>query len=430
MKNALDLDSLRGKWHALDTRLDATLELDIASLRRSLSDRVISAFRRHSRWLLASLIFDAVAVGCLIAFAISFSSELPYLLCAIALLLGLSPHVASDVNEWIQLRRLDFDAPVIEVRKHIARLRNRRLRATGMILLLSIGLWTPFMLVVVRAAFGIDLYNLLPWSVTAVNVALGITVIPAGYWASQRFAKRFAGSQGFDQFINDAAGRSWSQASSEWNAYADLRSESDAGASLNAVKSQRHREAVNSAIAEPMRALKWRARIGIAIALLPILLLPFFNMAHGGMPIFIISGVSLHLVCVAVMIANIVHSGALSRLDTNAPRETIAAALDWMATQRERFARLLVVVAPILALPTSIVVARWAFNIDLSLIFPISAKIVIAIIAVGATSTLARMAKHQGSLFASGLVEWLCLGVRRSTNAVIHALPRDLPQHD
>lgn len=422
MNNELDLDALRGQWHALDDRLDASLELDVAALRRTLSDRMRSAFRRHSRWLSASLIFDAAALTALLVFAFAYGGDLPYLLSAIALLLGLSVQVATDVNEWRVLRRLDFDAPVVKVRTCLAGLRSRRLRATGMILLLAVALWTPLVLVAFRGVFGIDLYRSLPWSVLAINFALGVAIIPLGFWLGRTIERRFRDSSAYTQFIDDAAGHSWNAATGSWNAYVDLRDELDTGTVSQILVTQSRRLEQGNRIAIPLHRLKRAQKFGIALAIVPIALLATFNVTHGGMPLLIASGVLLHLVCVAVMVANIAHLGALARLDLAATPSQLAENLEWMANQRERFARGLLTITPLLAIPLTLVIGKGIFGIDLTTRMPWPVGIAVGIIAMLVAWWLARRSRRDPEHFARRVVNVLCVDTRRHTHAVIAAL--------
>ncbi len=422
MNNELDLDVLRGQWHALDDRLDASLELDVAALRRTLSDRMRSAFRRHSRWLFVSLIFDAAAVAALLVFTFAQGGDLPYLLSAIALLLGLSVQVATDINEWRVLRRLDFDAPVVEVRASIAGVRSRRLRTTGMILLLAVALWTPFVLVTFRGVFGIDLYRALPWSVLAANFALGIAIIPLGFWLGRMIDRHFRDSSGYAQFIDDAAGRSWNAAAGSWNAYAHLRDELDTNEVSQILATRTRRLEQAGRIAMPLRRLKRAQKSGIALAIVPIILLATFNITHGGMPLLIASGVLLHLACVAIMVANIAHLGALARLDLAATPSFLAERLEWMASQRERFARGLLVIAPLLAIPLTLVIGQGVFGIDLTTRMPWPVGIAVGTIAMIVAWWLARRSRRDPGHFAQRVVDALCVDTRRHTRAAIAVL--------
>jgi hypothetical protein len=422
MNRELDLDTLRGRWNALDRHLDASLELDVASLRRALSEHMHSAFRRHSRWLLAALAFDVCTLLAIIVFGAANRHDWPYVLCAAALLLPMLLQTATDLNQWRVLRQLDLDAPVLDVRVRIDALRSRRLRTIGMILLLSLLLWTPLVFVLSKGLFGFDLYRVLHWSVLAVNLALGVAFIPLGAWIGRHIARRFRGSAGYEQFLDDAAGKSWSEASTRWDAYSSLNKEIDRDDAAQVLASHAQQLAQARAIAPQLRALKRSQGFGIALAIVPMLLLAAFNARHGGMPYFIVSGVLLHLVFVAKMVACIAHLSALSRLDLAAAPERVAASLDWMAAQHARLVRAIIVMMPVLALAAAIVLAKALTNLDLPAIVPATWQIATAAFALAATLWLARSSRRQADRFAPRIVEALCLGTRQRTRAVITAL--------
>ncbi|MBB5208056.1 hypothetical protein [Chiayiivirga flava] len=425
MTHELDLDALRGRWSAIDTRLDASLELNLAALRASLSQRMHAAFRRHSAWLLAALAFDAVALLLLAMFGIAHRNEPAHALGALALLLLMAMEAATDVHAWRTLRRFDFDAPVLEVRARLAALRARRLRTTGAFILFSVALWWPFVAVLFEGLFGVDLYRVLHWSVPAINLGVGLLLVPLAAWIARLLARRYRGDAGFEQFLDDAAGKSWSAASNRWSAYADTTAAIARGDGAALLQSQVDRESLLRGVAAPLRSLRHSLWLGIALTALPLLAIALFNMGHGGVARFLVPGLLLHLLCIAHMVANIAHLHAVRRLEFGAPPARLAAAVTWMAQRRERLARWTLVLAPLFVLPAAVVLTKAAFGIDLFVALPPGLWLAVGVAAACASLLLARArARFAAPLLAA--IGTGCLGSsRRLADALAAHAPAD-----
>lgn len=422
MNNGFDLDTLRGNWKAIDTRLDDSLELDLARLRASLSQRMRSAFRRHSAWLLGALVFDALALVALVAFGLTYWNAPAQALSALALSLLMAMETATDVDAWRTLRTLDFDAPVLAVRARLAALRARRLRTTGAFILFSIALWFPFVGVLVLGLTGIDLFGVLHWSVFVGNLVFGLLFVPFGAWIGRVIARRFRDSAGYEQFLDDTAGKSWSVAARRWNTYADAEARVADGEGATLLRAQAGRDAPARDVAAPLRALRRALWLGIVLAVPPILAVALFNATHGGIARFLVPGLLLHFFFLAHLVANIAHLHAVKRLDLGASPLQLATAIDWMATRRTWLARWTLVLAPLFAFPLAIVIGEAGFGVDVIATVPALAQLAAVILAGTASFTLFRLRER----FGSQLLNTICTGCLRRSRALRDAL---LAQH-
>ena len=364
MNTPIDLDALRGQWGALDRRIDNSLELDVAALRASLSRDVYSAFRRHSHWLLVALVFDAVALLALMVFGLAHLHLPVYATSALALTLLMTMEAATDIHAWRTLRTLDFNAPVLAVRQCLSALRARRLRTTGAFILFSIALWFPFLLVLVKGVFGGDLARVLHWSVLVGNIVFGLLLIPFGAWIGRRVAQRLRGNVGFEQFLDDAAGKSWSAANHRWDAYARSEERIARGEAASLLRAQSGGDAIAPHIAQPLAALKRALGMGIVLAALPVCVIAVFNATHGGQVRFLLPGLLLHFACLAQMVANIAHLHAVRRMDLHDDPARTANTLAWMVTQRLRLVRVTWTALPLLCLAAVVVLGKAIFAID------------------------------------------------------------------
>jgi hypothetical protein len=203
---SMDLDSLRGRWQDAGRRAEARLGFDADALRKALDARTQRAFRRHSGWLLASLLIGASVLALLLAFLARHLDDWRYALMAGGLLALAGAEFVVDLRQFLALRALAPDAPLLTVRSTLDALRARRLQMAKWIALTAVLLWWPALLVLLKGLAGIDALRFIPARVVWANLALGLACIPLGLWLSAAIARRFEGSLGYRRFQLEAGG--------------------------------------------------------------------------------------------------------------------------------------------------------------------------------------------------------------------------------
>lgn len=401
--NTLDLDTLRGRWAEQGRQIDQSLELDLAAVRKALTARTVSAFRRHSGWLAFGLVASLAVLALLVMFVIAHWGQWPWVLLALALLPLVASEAVVDVLEWRALRRLDFEAPVTMLNQRLDALQTRRLRQVKAILACSVLLWMPLVLVAFKGLFGADLLRVLHPSVLWINLAIGVAFVPLSLGVAAWISRRFGGSAGLRRFGEDAAGDSWAKARGELEAREDFErlAQDDAEAAL------RSRE-FPASLRPAWTRLRWRVLLGVLACAAGVIAIGIFNAAHGGQAQFIVPGVLLNLALVAQMAAGIQLrvSLAMKAGGVRAMRERFAGSLGL----RRRFAVAGVIVLP-LVLPALLqVLARLLSGLDLAaLLGTWGTASVLALGAVGCLALL-RSARNLGEAFAPRAVEAMSLG--------------------
>jgi hypothetical protein len=132
------------------------------------------------------------------------------------------------VHQWLALKRIDYGAPVLEIQKRLGALRVQRVRATKLILLSVLLLWTPLLIVTLKSLLGVDAYALFSSSWLAANVALGVAVIPLAVWISKRYADRMERSPLVQRLMRDLAGYNLNAATGFLSSLARFEEESPA----------------------------------------------------------------------------------------------------------------------------------------------------------------------------------------------------------
>ncbi|MCK9488005.1 MAG: hypothetical protein M0Q42_01130 [Xanthomonadales bacterium] len=416
--STLDLDKLRGQWARQTRRIDDSLVLDLDTVRARLQRKVVTTFAWHRRRRLAGLVIGGGVLVALLAFMAGHWQQGQWLALAALLLPLLLAELVIDVREWLALRRLDLTAPVMQVRQVLHRLRWRRLRLAKGYLLLSLLLWWPFVLVLFKGLFGVDLLQHLPASVFWVNLVVGVAFIPVAWLVAWALDRRFGHSPGWQRFLDDSAGMTWRRAS---DAVAEQAS-FEAAASDGSLSEAASFDALPEAIHAHLRALRRHLLLGIIGCAALIVVFGLFNASHGGQPRFIIAATGLLWCALAHMVVQILNRQALSRLDGGVIglRERLQA----MIALRRRFALATVALSPFMALLAALVVAK-VLGMDLTVVLPAAAQIGAGGLALVASAVLWHCIRHDPQAFAPRLIDAVSLGFIGRARGLLATLQRE-----
>ncbi|KFN42568.1 hypothetical protein [Arenimonas oryziterrae] len=419
----LDLDALRGRWAASQRKQDEQLTLDVAAVRAALAGRTTAAFRRHSRWLLAGLVAGSACLALLLAFVVSHRHDAVYLLASLPLLALVLAELVVDVRQWRDIAQLDLSAPVLQVRARLDAVRTRRLAMTRWILLTSVGLWLPAIAVTLKGLFGADLLRGLHPSVVWVNLAVGLLFIPIAWAIARWISRRYATRPGYESFLDDAAGRSWSQARHAFDANQRFEDTLEAGGAELALHKTRTHAALPAELASPLRALKRRLQLAVAVFSVLLLANGLFNALHGGDAAVLVPSISLHLVWVINMVAACVHLARVARLDFAASDAVLREQLLALASLRARVGRAMLAASPVLGLLLAQVLVEAVAHTNLLLSVSAWPRGAILVVAVLASAWLIRRAGRDPVGFLPGAVNALSFGAIGRTQALLAKLP-------
>ncbi len=202
----MELDDLQAAWAARDRKLDASLRLNTALLRRSVLGQARWALRRMAFGVVCNVALDAAALLWLGSFLADHVGELRYFAPALALHLGLVASLACGVRQLVLLAQFDEGAPVLALQARLESLRIARLRELKWTLLLAALAWPAFLIVVAKGLAGLDA---LAFGTTAWwlgNVAVGLAALLAGLWACRRLAERVPHSPRLQKLLRDLSG--------------------------------------------------------------------------------------------------------------------------------------------------------------------------------------------------------------------------------
>jgi len=303
---SMDLDSMRGRWQDSGRRAEAAIGFDPQALRAALSARTRRAFRWHSGFLFAGIVFGAVVAAGLAWFLLRHLGDWRYALMSGALLALVGAEFVVDLRQFLALRALAPDAPLAEVRGTLEVLRARRAAMAKWIALTALLLWWPALLVAFKALTGVDALRFVPDRVVYVNLAIGLLAIPLGLALSAWLAKRYGASRGYRRLQVEAGGESWKRAEDAFAA----REEFEAKLADGTLAPDPAPVALPASLEKAAHALRHRLGLGIAVYALLIVVTGVFNAAHGGQLWPIVGGVLVNLLWVSQLVGTIVHRRA------------------------------------------------------------------------------------------------------------------------
>jgi hypothetical protein len=204
----MELDELRQKWAEHDRKLEISIRLNRQLLRDAYTRKA-----RFALWRLGAML----AAGSVILFAIIVSLGrfiyenwgMPqFVLPAVVLDVFAIATLACLILQIALALHVDYDQPVAVIQKQLERLRKIRIRYIQGICLGTVLTWAPIFMVVMKVAFGVDVWLTFDRTWLVENVLIGLAIIPVGIW----FARKFAGRLN-QRFINDLAGYNLTAAS-------------------------------------------------------------------------------------------------------------------------------------------------------------------------------------------------------------------------
>ena len=413
--NTSDLDALRARWAAANRTIDAHLQLDADAMRAALTKQRNAAFRRLGRSFFVSALINLVGCAWIASQLIANWGDALYFCATLALLPLVGFALAEDMRHMRGVARLDFTAPVQQVRVELDALRAGRLRLAKWIALLSVLLWWPFVAVVMRWLIGIDLLRGLHLSVWVGTIAVGLLFVPLGLWVASLATRRFGSRPGYEGFLDEVIGTPWMRARRAFDA------ETNFDPSLPEIAEFAHRGVTPANLRPVVRGLRWRLAAGMALSVTAILALGAFNALHGGQWWFLVPGVLVNLACVAQLVACILHSTLLSRLGYGAEPVRLQAEIEGMAAMRRRVARYTLAAAPLIALLLAQVLAKVLFGTNLGAMAGVGGVAVALTMAVVVGLWLLRRLGRTSDA-GSMLVDALTLGAASGTSRLATAI--------
>lgn len=176
----MELDDFKSAWQSLDQRLQRSNAINLQQFRDRRLDKMQSSLRPLFWGLIVQMLFG---VGFVLLAAMLWMTQ-PHALTVIAA--GVIVHaygVVCIVMAGITLgriRNIDYAMPVLEIQKHLARIRRIYILGGMIVGLPWWFLWVPI-LTVLLALVGVNLYTHAP-SVIWIGLGIGAAGLLATWW--------------------------------------------------------------------------------------------------------------------------------------------------------------------------------------------------------------------------------------------------------
>ncbi len=204
----MELDDLRQKWIEHDRKLETSIRLNRQLLREVYTRKARFALWRLGAMLAAGSAILLAVIVWLGAF-IHHNWGMPeFVWPAVALEVFAIATLACLTLQILLALQVNYDQPVAVIQKQLEKLRKIRIRYIQGVCLGTTLTWAPIFMVVMKVAFGVDVWRTFDRTWLVENVLFGLAVIPVGIWLARKFGGRLN-----QRFLNDLAGYNLNAAS-------------------------------------------------------------------------------------------------------------------------------------------------------------------------------------------------------------------------
>lgn len=207
-----ELDELKSQWNHMQTRLDATLKLNVRAVSAINLRRANTALLRLALWLGVEAVLAAAVVLLLGSFLADHLRELKFALPAAALLAFAVVSLAAIIRQIVLALGIDHGEPITIAQKRLGELRVSLTRSCKWTFILAVWNWTLLMLVCFKSLLGVDAYAAFGVNYVVANLALGAAAIPVGVVIARFLSRRAVKSPWLRNALRDMAGHNVNKA--------------------------------------------------------------------------------------------------------------------------------------------------------------------------------------------------------------------------
>jgi len=210
----MNLDLLKAEWQARDQGLEQAIRMNTQMLRLSLLEQHRRDIRKWG-WVDKYEIVAGIPVFIyLIWFLSHYIMDLKFSLPALAILAWTITLPLLNHQQRHALQDLDFAQPITSVQRQLAELKARRLNLFKWAFLLGQIVWfIPFLLVLFKGVFGIDLYQKTQ-NFIFPSLMISLMFVPVAIGISKLLSRRLNRSASFQAITDSLAGEDYKQTQS------------------------------------------------------------------------------------------------------------------------------------------------------------------------------------------------------------------------
>lgn len=208
----MELDDLKRRWEAQDSKLDAVLRLNASLLQATLLRRTRGTLRWLTVYLWIEVLLGGLSVLLLGSFWFDHLHEPRFLIPGLALHAVAVTLIIVAGRQLAALHQIDYSAPVIEIQRRLGTLQIRMGKSVLWTLLASPLLWAPLVIVTLQGLFGVDAYAILGSRYLAANLGMGLAVLAVALWVARRYAGRMESAPRLRALLRALGGHSLNRA--------------------------------------------------------------------------------------------------------------------------------------------------------------------------------------------------------------------------
>ncbi len=200
-----DLDSLKEKWAEYDRKLDDVIRLNRRILTATTMNRARSSLQRMAMLLAVESVIWLATIVVLGSFTYEYLTLPRYALPAAVLDLYAIANLIFLIRQIAAALGIDYGLPVSGIQSRLEALRVLRIRYIQVSVLAGIFVWTPFVIVVLKALFDIDAYSSpgVPWLAANLFVSVAVVVLVV---LAKRIGNRMSRTPVLQRLVQDLAG--------------------------------------------------------------------------------------------------------------------------------------------------------------------------------------------------------------------------------
>lgn len=201
----MEFAELESRWAELDRKLDH-VALDVHARVESIAS-MKSTTQRLVREVATGVFVNAALAATLGWFCARHIGEWRFVIPALVIDMCVIALLIRGICQWIALKGTDLGTTVVDAQSRIEQLRQSRIRTNKWTLALAPLLWTPLLIVALKAFLGVDSYATFTLAWFIVNAAFGLAFLVLMVWVSKRFGDSFHDASAVRRALEDLSGR-------------------------------------------------------------------------------------------------------------------------------------------------------------------------------------------------------------------------------
>lgn len=190
----MNLEEMQAQWSAMDAKLNRSLRLNERFFTEQKLKAAKSALVRFRIGMAVEAVVWLLIIIVLGRFIYDHQNALDLAVCGVAFDVYVIAIFASLVRQIATAGGIRYDRPVSDIQAQIEQVQVLRIQYIRTAILFGIALWAPCAIVTFQAFFGIDLYTLFGPAWVWSNVAVGLALMFAVFFAARRFGSHLSES--------------------------------------------------------------------------------------------------------------------------------------------------------------------------------------------------------------------------------------------